>query len=320
MFECISRLVGVLAKAIEQLNSLTVGHVSLGLHGASVGTVKQQVHDGDTIIVKAIGNFGVRFLGVDAPEISFTLPGEKGFTGLNNPKWEVFLSNPLAGFNLEAGLTSFLQSRVGQDAAANHHRHAAKAQEALEREVTKDMMELNKSKEDFEFFMAFAIEIMDRYGRLLGFINRNQPQGDRPVDYNGRLLKEGFISPYFIWPNVNPFRRAESIKKAVIPPGQAKNEADGDNALRQARGWVRSAREQGLGIFDHQDPLRLEPFEVRFLAGRRPPNRWVIDLSRNDDELIPPQKYHTVANSEDRLFIPEEYVPLFMEAGWTKGT
>ncbi len=309
-----------MAKAIEQLNSLTVGHVSLGLHDGSVGTVKQQVHDGDTIIVKAIGNFGVRFLGVDAPEISFTLPGEKSFTGLNNPKWEVFLSNPLAGLNLDAGLAGFLQSRAGPGAAANHHKHAAAAQEALEKEVTKDMVELNKSKEDFEFFMAFAIEVMDRYGRLLGFINRDQPQGNRPLDYNGRLLKAGFVSPYFIWPNINPFRRAESVKKAVIPPGQANNVANGDNALRQARGWVRNAREQGLGIFDPQDPLRLEPFEVRFLAGRRPPNRWVIDLSRNDDEIIPPQKYFTITNSEDRLFIPEEYMPLFLEEGWTKGT
>lgn len=308
-----------MSKAIEQLKSLTVGHVSLGLHGGSVGTVKQQVHDGDTINVKAIGNFGVRFLGVDAPEISFTLPGDNGFTGLNNPKWEEFLSNPLAGLDLGAGLSSFLQSRVGPGAATNHHRHAAAAQAALEKEIMKDMMELNKSKEDFEFFMAFAIEIMDRYGRLLGFINRDQPQGERPLDYNGRLLKEGVVSPYFIWPNVNPFRRAESIKKAVIPPGKAKNSADGDNTLRQARGGVRSAREKGLGIFDPQDPLRLEPFEVRFLAGRRPPNRWVIDLSKNDDELIPPQKYFTVANSEDRLFIPEEYIPLFLEAGWSKG-
>jgi hypothetical protein len=55
----------------------------------------------------------------------------------------------------------------------------------------------------------------------------------------------------------------------------------------------------------------LEPFEVRFLAGRRLPNLWVIDLSKNDDKLITPQKYFTVANSEDRLFIPEEYAPLY---------
>jgi hypothetical protein len=34
--------------------------------------------------------------------------------------------------------------------------------------------------------------------------------------------------------------------------------------------------------------------------------------------LIKPQKYYIVANIEDRLFIPEEYVPLFVEAGWKR--
>jgi hypothetical protein len=44
----------------------------------------------------------------------------------------------------------------------------------------------------------------------------------------------------------------------------------------------------------------------------------VIDLSKNDDVLIKPQEYYTIPNVEDRLFIPEEYVPLFVEAGWKK--
>jgi endonuclease YncB( thermonuclease family) len=46
--------------------------------GALQGSVEQQVHDGDTITVKAagrkpkdeIGNVAVRFLGVDAPEVA----------------------------------------------------------------------------------------------------------------------------------------------------------------------------------------------------------------------------------------------------------
>ena len=62
----------------------------------------------------------------------------------------------------------------------------------------------------------------------------------------------------------------------------------------------------------------LEPFEVRFLAGRRLPNLWVIDLSKNDDILIDPQEYYRIQNMEDRLFIPEEFVSLFTEAGWEK--
>ena len=53
-----------MSKAIEELKSgLKVGHVALGLYGKSQGTVKQEVHDGDTITVRAEGNFGIRFLG-----------------------------------------------------------------------------------------------------------------------------------------------------------------------------------------------------------------------------------------------------------------
>lgn len=57
-------------------------------------------------------------------------------------------------------------------------------------------------------------------------------------------------------------------------------------------------------------------FEVRFPLRRRLPVRWVIDLSKNDDHLISPQEYYAVANLEDRLYIPAEFVPLFREAGW----
>ncbi len=69
-----------MARAISQLPSgLTLGHAKLGRHGARRGTVSQQVHDGDTVIVEADGNLGVRFLGVDTPEVSFTLPAGKRF-------------------------------------------------------------------------------------------------------------------------------------------------------------------------------------------------------------------------------------------------
>ena len=73
-----------------------------------------------------------------------------------------------------------------------------------------------------------------------------------------------------------------------------------------------------MGIFDGSDPLRLLPFEIRFLARRRPPDRWIIDLGKDDVVLIKPQKYYTLPNIEDRLFIPEEYVPLFVDAGWKR--
>jgi endonuclease YncB( thermonuclease family) len=318
-----------MAKAIEQSKSgLTVGHFGLGSRGGTVGTIRHQVYDGDTINVRAIGNFGIRFLGVDAPEISFRLPGETAFSGLGHERWEAFLTDPFAQglppFDppITPGLRNYLLQQIGPGAATNQRNHAEAAEDALEEEVINDMAALGQPEEGFQFFLAFAHEIMDRYGRLLCFINRHQPDPTvpkkRPVSYNERLLKEGKVAPYFIFPNLDPFSSKESITEAVIPPGTAAGLAGGDNALGQARKWVREARAGSVGLFQANDPLKLQPFEVRFLARRKPPDRWVIDLGKNDSVLIHPQKYYSVPRVEDRLYIPSQFVPLFVEAGWQK--
>ncbi len=298
----------------------------MGFRGSVTGSVRQQVHDGDTINVRAVGNFGVRFLGVDAPEISFKLPGDTRFRGLSDNRWEAFVSDPFAGelppFDppLTPGLLAHLQDRTGPGVAVNQHERATAAEDALEEEVLKDMEALGQTEDIFRFFLVFAYEVIDRYGRLLCFINRDQTHRTdpepRPRSYNERLLQAGVVSPYFIWPNINPFRRKESLRAAVIPAGAARDTADADPTLRAAREWVCDARQQSVGIFAAENELALQPFEVRYLARRRPPNRWVIDLSRNDNILIEPQQYHTVPNVEDRLFVPEEFVPLFVEARW----
>jgi len=312
-----------MAKAIEQLKSgLIVGHAGLGFRGGVTGSVRQQVHDGDTINLRAIGNFGVRFLGIDAPEISFKLPGEEGFTGLSDIKWEKYLSDPFRNWphesRLNRDLIDYLKAKIKPGVAMNHYRHATQAEGELEKEVLGDLEDLGQSEEEFRFFLAFSYEIMDRYGRLLCFINRYQPEGERPLSYNERLLQAGMVSPYFIWPNINPFREKKPLVNAVIEPKKAKEEAQRDKLLRKAREWVRRARREGRGIFSPEGPLQLEPFEIRFLADQRPPARWVIDLSKNDDVLIKPQKYYTIKNQEDRLYIPGEYVSLFVEKGWKR--
>jgi hypothetical protein len=49
-----------------------------------------------------------------------------------------------------------------------------------------------------------------------------------------------------------------------------------------------------------------------------PPDRWVIDLSKEEDVLLP-QHYHAIPFPENRLFVPAEFVPLFLEHGWRRG-
>jgi endonuclease YncB( thermonuclease family) len=312
-----------MAKAIEQLKSgLITGKFSLGLWGEATGSVRQQVHDGDTINVRALGNFGVRFLGIDAPEMSFTLPESDRFISISNPEWEAFLTDPFAtqypAISLDPGLQAYLTGKVGAGTATNHHVHAQAAERFLETQIQQDLTELGQSPEEFQFFLAFAGEVMDRYGRLLAYINRYQSSGQRPLDYNNRLLQAGHVNPYLIFPNINPFRKQTSVLASIPRPGTANQLATQESALRQARQWIQNARTQNLGVFNAQNPLRLQAFELRFLAQRRAPNRWVIDLSQADNRLISPQNYYTIPNVEDRLFIPEEYVPAFVEAGWQR--
>lgn len=154
----------------------------------------------------------------------------------------------------------------------------------------------------------------------LCYLNRYQLDANTPEPrrqpYNERLLHMGHVTPYFIWPNINPFlARGQRgiLMDAVPPPGTARSLETRDQALRDPR-------QQGIGISNAQNPLRLQPFEVRFLSRRRPPDRWVIGLRQDDDVLLQPQNYRTIAHAEDRLFIPPEYVSLFVEAGWRRQT
>jgi hypothetical protein len=163
--------------------------------------------------------------------------------------------------------------------------------------------------------------VIDRYGRFLAFLNQDRPPGQRRPSYNERLLRQGLASPYAIWPNLNPFVTGPSIVEAVPEPGQSPPE------LERVRRLVTEARDAGRGIYDPNQPLRLQAFELRFLArstrvdngsARRGPDRWVIDVAAGDDLLRPPHAYHRIAKPEDRLFVSIEHVPLFESQGWRK--
>ena len=82
------------------------------------------------------------------------------------------------------------------------------------------------------------------------------------------------------------------------------------------RASVAEARSQSLGLWGGDEPLRLFPFELRFLARLSPPERWVIDVAARDDRLLAPQLYTRIDRPEDRLFVGAEFVPLFESRGW----
>jgi endonuclease YncB( thermonuclease family) len=318
------------AKAVFTLRSgIKVGRAALGAHGDVQGSVRQQAHDGDTVIVDPDGNLGLRFLGVDAPEVSFTLPGSDAFVSIANERWTEFLSNPFAPeygpFDppLEDDLANHILVGIGPDTAPNHSRLSKEAERALEGLVTADIAALGQTPATFRLFCSFATEVMDGYGRLLCYLNRDQPDAElpepRPKSYNERLLALGLVTPYFIWPNLDPYKRQKRLVDAVPEPGSLAPPAvaaEDRESFDEARQSVKDARAAEHGIFSPADPLLLYPFELRFLSRRKPPDRWVIDLSAGDDRLRPPQRYHEILHAEDRLFVAEEYVPLFIAKGW----
>lgn len=288
----------------------------------TIQTLDQSVPDGDTSGLQLDGTGSVRFLGIDSPEKSFEQP-LGGAQNLDSGEWEQYLTNPFAnGFPtqlLEPQLSAHLQGRFRSGAAANHHKHAVAAGESLKQLIQGDLTALGQTSAQFRYFLSFSYEVFDRFGRFLAFLNRNQPNptvpGPRPPSYNERQLASGRALPYFIWPNINPFREADSLASAVPRPGTANTIAEtGD--LKRARDLVKNARSAGIGVFETPDPLRFEAFEVRYLGRQEVPTRAVIDISKNDDVLLRPQSYFKIPHAEDRLFVPAEFVPLFAAKGW----
>jgi hypothetical protein len=281
------------------------------------------IPDGDTLGVHVQGSGSVRFLGIDTPEKTFELPGAVGARRLDSAEWEAYLADPFlpqfGPFPLDAPLADHLRARIGPGAGVNHRFHGDNAEQALIALVQSDMTALGQNLNTFNFFLAFSFEVFDAYGRFLAFVNRNQPEpnnpGPRPLSYNERMLENGASLPYFIWPNIDPFR-ATPLLEAVLAPGTANRVAERNPALRRARDFVRQSRANGSGVFNPANPLRFEAFEVRYLGRRELPNRAVIDLSRNDDVILRPQSYFRIPNAEDRLFIPPAFVPLFAARGW----
>src|SRR6266487_4660202 len=294
---------------------------------AQQGTINQQVHDGDTVTSLLDGNLGIRFWAwmprrsaspCPATRDSFpspTRPGSRSWPTRSPPACRRFPRRCRPSCTPSSPVGSALARQPTMPGLGTV------ASGALRELVRADVAALGQTEATFRLFCAFAHEVMDGFGRLLCFLNRQQPSapdpGPRPRSYNERMLQAGWVVPYFIWPNIDPFRRHGSLIDAVPKPGTANTLAEQQGgALQVARQFVRDARAQHLGLFEQADPLRLLPFELRFLARRAAPERWVIDLGRNDDTLIAPQAYFQVRAPEDRLFVPAEYVPLFVEKGW----
>lgn len=310
-------------------NSFLSGRFVQGRHGGELGSIKRIVHDGDTISISTGLNFSVRFLGVDTPEISYHRPGQElPFVRPDDPAIAAALADPFGPHlphipGVSKALKDALSARATADAGANHYALAVKAQEKLEELVAADTAQLGFDvAAGLPFFLAFAYEALDGYGRFLCYVHPDQPNtppAQRKRSYNERMLSTGFSAPYFIFPNVDPFRSRGSPLNAAMNAISPQKILQAAPSLRRAREEARRAREAGLGIHKPGEALIFDAFELRFICDRRAPSRWVIDLSGDDRVLRHPQTYLQVPMAEDRLWVPEEFVPVFEDAGWQRG-
>jgi len=195
-----------MAKAIRQSRDNTLLYpITSVLTG---NKVKQSVYDGDTVNVSLDGDFGVRFLGIDTAEMSFTLPGNQDPISIKDPAWKTFLTNPFASqygdFSrieldgitkvqgnaetiLSGELVNYLRNKLGPQCAANHSFHADKAHRWLEQLIKNDVDERNRQQRQYRFFLAFSYTMADRYGRLLAFVRRHVRKDENLPIMNGCL-------------------------------------------------------------------------------------------------------------------------------------
>jgi endonuclease YncB( thermonuclease family) len=298
------------------------------------GRPDEAVYDGDTVRAILPGTQGLRFLGCDTAEMAYSVPTSPTATKPNqkigSSLWEAYLEDPLRhdawpafpGEGLHPLTIQRLREATGPGCAANHARHATLARDELVRIMQEDQAALGVPDDAFKLFVAFAHEVLDGYGRPLVFVNTDEKDATiRPaLTYNERLIARGAAAPLFIWPNVDPFRGRLQVTDAALTPTDMRKAAR-SGKLGRSRVDAAAARDQGLGIWDAADPLRLLPYELRMLGDRKLPSRWVVDLAAADDDpiLYPPEAYPLIANPEDRLFVPAEYVPLFAQRGWRPG-
>jgi hypothetical protein len=247
---------------------------------------------------------------------------------------------------MSTGLRAYLNPKLTPASAANHRLHAVASQRHLEALIDWDLNNLVvdaqgtrrfTSIDDFRFFLACGHETTDLYSRILCILKPDEPvapPGGRAESYNLRMVKSGWALPYVIWPNIEPWKKQRNLLAAVFAPADVPDllhdpvtgQATTLETVRQAVAIAQNpANPQGAfaPIYDNNgnklaDPLALLPHEIRFLSGRRPPWRSVIDLSQSAQfagKLVDPQDYWRI-NIEDRLYIPAEYVPLFEAKGW----
>ena len=277
------------------------------------------IHDGDTLKLTASGDFPIRLLAIDTPEVSFQL--NKKFVPLTDKSWEKYLKNVLSDWKdakkkLGEELFSDLKKRLAQkNVAANHELHAHNARKFIQALAKAEEAERISKSKKYSLFIALCNDVIDTYGRMLGYAFTALEKGEpHRRSYNLQMLEAGLALPYFIWPNIDPFRKVKPFD-AAYSPEKLYALMEKSKLMKELRSAVTKIRKAKKGIYNPKTGLILQAFELRSLARKSAPQRPFIDLKKHDEKIHSSTSYLKTA-PEDRLFIPEEFVPLFKQNGW----
>jgi hypothetical protein len=118
---------------------------------------------------------------------------------------------------------------------------------------------------------------------------------------------------------IDPFRQHPDLLSSVLTPGGFPGWVANAPSLIDARAATAVARAARAGTWQADKPLMLDAHELRAMWDVRPPHRWVVDLSgQHYGALLAPYRYLDIPHHEDRLYIPPEFVSLWLERGWTR--
>lgn len=124
---------------------------------------------------------------------------------------------------------------------------------------------------------------LDQYGRLLAHIKKGT------LDINETLLKEGYATMYYIYPNMLYYRTYQSA--------------------------LLSAMKEKKGIWNPENPLLEEPFEFRnrIRTGKKGTDKYVGDFLTK--KYVDPIEYEQISTQNRVFFWTEKEA---QEAGFTK--
>jgi endonuclease YncB( thermonuclease family) len=275
--------------------------------GDVIRPIEESVKDGDTLKMMT----EIRLVGVDTPETKFALKETKKFDtliSLDNPRIKTFLKETKP--NLRDYLKPKIENSDGQ-IGTNQFDHGKEATTEFTSVVQKIM-----THNATNLILMTSIEVTDRYGRLLGYLNRKKTKktGEILTDtlqfqnsFNMKMLDSGYGFMYLIYPNLI-VQENEKIgdhgKLDIEKPIIATIVKTFKNAISSGRGLFPSKNsENPKTIFD--------PFEFRYLArlfdpksSSKGPDRFCADMISG--RLYPPHRYFEVPK-ENRLFFDKKH-------------